>query len=202
MSHDKDAIKKGMLSLAKQFEGQPTDYDAKDGPQCADLSAFLIKNTTGKTIWGNAIETDNKQNIDIINENPEVEAKHVDPHELEPGDLLVESNGNPRVGHVSIIEKVHDDGKVTVYEQNLNNDALSSKPLGIQKHTRNVADVDGWGQVKGGLRIEVVPLEKQWIRNPLSRRNGLGSLQRAGSRQGGASSSNSSLYDKLGMTFK
>ena len=96
MSHDKDAIKKGMLSLAKQFEGQPVDYDAKDGPQCADLSAFLIKNTTGKTIWGNAIETDNKQNIDIINENPEVEAKHVDPHELEPGDLLVESNGNPR----------------------------------------------------------------------------------------------------------
>ncbi|ABG21595.1 endolysin (endogenous virus) [Lactococcus phage KSY1] len=197
---DKDAIKKDMLKLAEQFEGHPVDYDAKDGPQCADFSAFLIKNTTGKTIWGNAIETDNKENINIINENPNVEAKHVDPHEIAEGDLLVESNSNPKVGHVSLIDKIHDDGTVTVYEQNLDGDATGPNPLGVQKHTRKLADFDGWGRVMGALRIEAIPEEKQWVRNPNSRRNG--QLQRAGSRQGGAYSSITSLYEQLGMTFK
>lgn len=200
--YDKDAIKKGMLKLAEQFEGHPIDYDAKDGPQCADFSAFLIKNTTGKTIWGNAIETDNKENINIINENPEVEAKHVEPDEIEAGDLLVESNANPKVGHVSLIKEVHDDGTVTVYEQNLDNDALGPTPLGVQLHKRNIADLAGWGKVMGALRIDAVPVEKQWVRNPDSRRNGQSQLQRAGSRQGGASTTTQSLYEQLGMTFK
>ena len=144
--------KNKMLKLAKKFEGRQIDFDGADGPQCADFSAFLIKNSTGKTIWGNAIRTGDNDNVDIINES-EFTAKMVSPDEdPEPGDLLVEDTGDD-VGHVSIIESVKSNGKVTVYEQNYNGDA-ETDPKGVEKRTRNTAEDDGWGKVKGYLRIE------------------------------------------------
>ena len=144
---------KRMISLAMAYEGKEVDFDHKDGPQCADLSAFLIKNATGKTIWGNAIRTGDKENLDIIN-GSKYNARMVDPDKEDPipGDLLVEDTGDD-VGHVSLIKEVHDDGKVTVYEQNYNGDA-ETNPQGVEKRTRNMADVDGWGEVEGYLRIE------------------------------------------------
>jgi hypothetical protein len=111
--------RKKMLQLAKKFEGHQIDFDGADGPQCADLSAFLIKNSTGKTIWGNAIRTGDKDNLDIINES-EYTAELIPPSENpEPGDLLVEDTGDD-IGHVSLIEKVHSDG--TVPRNNKQND--------------------------------------------------------------------------------
>lgn len=144
---------KRMLRIAQAMKGELVDFDEKDGPQCADLSAFLIKNATGKTIWGNAIATGDKENLDIINES-QYNARMVDPNKEDPipGDLLVEDTGDD-VGHVSIIEKVHNDGKVTVLEQNYNGDA-ETDPKGVERRTRNMADVDGWGEVEGYLRIE------------------------------------------------
>lgn len=143
---------KKMIHLAMAYEGKPVDFDEKDGPQCADLSAFLIKNATGKTIWGNAIETGSKENIDIINKS-EYNAKMVSPDQDPiPGDLLVEDTGDD-ICHVSLVKDVHDDGKVTVYEQNYNGDA-ETNPKGVEKRTRDMADKEGWGKVKGYLRIE------------------------------------------------
>lgn len=141
--------RKKMLQLAKKFEGRQIDFDGADGPQCADFSAFLIKNSTGKTIWGNAIRTGDKDNLDIINDS-EYNAKVVkDP---EPGDLLIEDTGDD-IGHVSIVEQVHDDGELTVYEQNYNGDA-ETDPKGVEKRKRGTAEDEGWGKVKGYLRIE------------------------------------------------
>lgn len=144
---------KKMIRLAMAYEGKEVDFDHKDGPQCADLSAFLIKNATGQTIWGNAIRTGDEDNLDIINES-KYNARMVDPDKEDPlpGDLLVEDTGDD-VGHVSLIKEVHDNGKVTVYEQNYNGDA-ETDPQGVEKRTRNMADVDGWGEVEGYLRIE------------------------------------------------
>lgn len=144
---------KKMIRLARAFEGEKVDFDEKDGPQCADFSAFLIKNATGKTIWGNAIRTGEQDNLDIINES-EYNARMVDPDKEDPlpGDMLVEDTGDD-IGHVSIIEEVHGDGKVTVLEQNYNGDA-ETNPQGVERRTRNTADVDGWGEVEGYLRIE------------------------------------------------
>ena len=34
---------KRMIRLAMAYEDKEVDFDHKDGPQCADLSAFLIK---------------------------------------------------------------------------------------------------------------------------------------------------------------
>lgn len=144
--------RKKMLQLARAFEGEKIDFDGQDGPQCADLSAFLIKNSTGKTIWGNAIRTGDKDNLDIINKS-EFDAEFVSPDEEPlPGDLLVEDTGN-EIGHVSIIEKVHDDGELTVYEQNYNGDA-ETNPKGVEKRKRKTAEDDGWGEVAGYLRID------------------------------------------------
>ena len=144
--------RKKMLQLAKKFEGHQIDFDGADGPQCADLSAFLIKNATGKTIWGNAIRTGDQDNLDIINES-DYTAELVPPSEdPEPGDLLVEDTGDD-IGHVSLIEKVHPDGKVTVYEQNYKGDA-ETDPQGVEKRTRKTAFDDQWGSVRGYLRIE------------------------------------------------
>lgn len=141
--------RKKMLQLAKKFEGRQIDFDGADGPQCADFSAFLIKNSTGKTIWGNAIRTGDKDNLNIINDS-EYNAKVVkDP---EPGDLLIEDTGDD-IGHVSIVEQVHDDGELTVYEQNYNGDA-ETDPKGVEKRKRKTAEDEGWGKVKGYLRIE------------------------------------------------
>lgn len=144
---------KKMIRLARAFEGEKVDFDEKDGPQCADFSAFLIKNATGKTIWGNAIRTGDQDNLDIINES-EYSARMVDPDKEDPipGDMLVEDTGDD-IGHVSIIEEVHEDGKVTVLEQNYNGDA-ETNPQGVERRTRNTADVDGWGRIEGYLRIE------------------------------------------------
>ena len=144
--------KRKMLKLAKAYLGKKVDFDNQDGPQCADLSAFLIKNATGATIWGNAIETDKKENIDIINKSGH-KARRISPKEKpKAGDLLVEDTGDD-IGHVSIVESVNKDGKVTVYEQNYNGDA-ETNPKGVEKRTRNTADKDGWGKVEGYLRIE------------------------------------------------
>ena len=144
--------RKRMLQLAKEYEGRLIDFDNKDSAQCADFSAFLIKNATGQTIWGNAIRTGDQDNIDIINKS-EFNAEFIHPSEdPEPGDLLVEDTGND-IGHVSLVEKVHKDGKVTVYEQNYNGDA-ETNPQGVEKRTRNTASDDNWGKVHGYLRIE------------------------------------------------
>ena len=141
-----------MLQLAKAYKGKKVDFDELDGPQCADFSAFLIKNATGATIWGNAIETDSKENIGIINRTS-YQARKVSPDEKPlPGDLLIEDTGDD-VGHVSIVKDVKPDGKVTVYEQNYNGDA-ETNPKGVEERTRNTADKDGWGKVEGYLRIE------------------------------------------------
>lgn len=141
--------RKRMLQLAKKFEGRQIDFDGADGPQCADFSAFLIKNSTGKTIWGNAIRTGDKDNLDIINESNYRAEVVKNP---EPGDLLIEDTGDD-IGHVSIVEQVHDDGELTVYEQNYNGDA-ETDPKGVEKRKRKTAEDDGWGRVKGYLRIE------------------------------------------------
>ena len=144
--------RKRMLQLAREYEGRLIDFDNKDSAQCADFSAFLIKNATGKTIWGNAIRTGDQDNIDIINES-EFNAEFIPPSEdPEPGDLLIEDTGND-IGHVSLVEKVHKDGRVTVYEQNYNGDA-ETDPQGVEKRTRNTASDDNWGKVHGYLRIE------------------------------------------------
>lgn len=144
---------KRMIQIGKAFKGKKVDFDEKDGPQCADFSAFLIKNVTGKTIWGNAIMTGDKENIDIINES-KYNARMVDPDKEDPkeGDLLVEDTGDD-IGHVSLITKVHPDGQVTVLEQNYNGDA-ETNPKGVEERKRNMADEDGWGEVEGYLRIE------------------------------------------------
>ena len=145
--------RKKMLRLAKQFEGRQIDFDGKDGPQCADFSAFLIRNATGQTIQGNAIYTDSKDNIDIINESADHTAKRISPNQKpKEGDLLVEDTGGD-IGHVSIINKVLPDGKVEVFEQNYNGDA-ETNPQGVERRVRNMADKDGWGTVEGYLRIE------------------------------------------------
>ena len=117
-----------MIQIGKAFKGKKVDFDEKDGPQCADFSAFLIKNVTGKTIWGNAIMTGDEENLDIINESQ-------------------------YIGHVSLITEVHPDGQVTVLEQNYYGDA-ETNPKGVEERKRNMADVDGWGEVEGYLRIE------------------------------------------------
>ena len=144
--------RKRMLQLAKAYEGKRVDFDEKDGPQCADFSAFLIKNATGKTIWGNAIRTDDKDNIDIINES-EFTAKKISKNQKpKPGDLLIEDTGDD-VGHVSLIEEVKPNGKITVYEQNYNGDA-ETDPKGVEKRTRDFANKEGWGKVEGFLRID------------------------------------------------
>lgn len=141
-----------MIALAKSFKGEQIDFDHQDGPQCADFSAFLIKNATGKTIWGNAIRTGDKDNLDIIN-GSEYRARMVSPDkDPEPGDILVEDTGDD-IGHVSIITEVHDDGELTVYEQNYNGDA-ETDPKGVEKRKRKTASGDGWGKVKGYLRID------------------------------------------------
>lgn len=144
--------RKRMLLLADRFRGRKIDFDEKDGPQCADFSAFLIKNSTGKTIWGNAIRTGDKDNLDIINSS-ENTAKMLSPDATpEPGDLLVEDTGND-IGHVSLVKEVHDDGQVTVYEQNFNGDA-ETNPKGVEVRKRKLADDAGWGEVEGYLRID------------------------------------------------
>jgi surface antigen len=90
--------------------------------------------------------------LDFINES-EYTAELLPPSENpEPGDLLVEDTGDD-IGHVSLIEKVHEDGKVTVYEQNYNGDA-ETDPHGVEKRTRKTAFDDQWGSVRGYLRIE------------------------------------------------
>lgn len=143
--------RKRMIALAKATEGKQIDFDHEDGPQCADFSAFLIKNATGQTIWGNAIRTGDKDNIDIINESGHT-ARMVSPNaKPEPGDLLVEDTGDD-VGHVSLITEVHSDGELTVYEQNYNGDA-ETNPQGVEKRKRGTAEDDGWGKVRGYLRI-------------------------------------------------